>query len=483
MKEVKLEEMKREYEDIPVPEELEFRVRASIERAKLERKKGNAIMTTVKRIVISLGATAAAFMVGVTGLANSSATIAHAMEQIPVLGAITKVVTFRNYEDDRGNTSAHIEVPQIEGGEGVSDLNDAIKAYTDTIIAQYEKDAAAQGDVGHYDLNLTYKVVTDNDKLFALRFDETLVMASGNESVMIYNVDKDTGKIISLSDLFKKDSDYIAVLTENIQSQMREQMAADDSVYYWLEDEVEAWNFKELSKDATFYVNENGQLVIVFNEGEVAPMYMGVCEFTIPSDVTEDIVKSDYLSAFTKTGDPAVSNLNQTIQDYTDAIVAQYEKDAAAQGDEGNYDLNLTYEIVTDTDKLFAIRFDKTIVMNSGNESVKIYNVDKETGKFLTLGDLFKADSDYISVLTANIQSQMRDQMAADDNVYYWLEDEVDAWNFKELSKDATFFVNKDGQLVIVFDEGDVAPMYMGVCEFTIPSDVTKDIAKPGYLG
>ena len=82
-------------------------------------------------------------MVGVTGLANSSATIAHAMEQIPVLGAITKVVTFRNYEDDRGNTSAHIEVPQIEGGEGVSDLNDAIKAYTDTIIAQYEKDAAA----------------------------------------------------------------------------------------------------------------------------------------------------------------------------------------------------------------------------------------------------------------------------------------------------------------------------------------------------
>ena len=212
-------------------------------------------------------------------------------------------------------------------------------------------------------------------------------------------------------------------------------------------------------------------------------MYMGVCEFTIPSDVTEDIVKSDYLSAFTKTGDPAVSNLNQTIQDYTDAIVAQYEKDAAAQGDEGNYDLNLTYEIVTDTDKLFAIRFDKTIVMNSGNESVKIYNVDKETGKFLTLGDLFKADSDYISVLTANIQSQMRDQMAADDSVYYWLEDEVDAWNFKELSKDATFYVNKDGQLVIVFDEGDVAPMYMGVCEFTIPSDVTKDIAKPGYLG
>ena len=481
MKEI--DEMRREYEEIPVPEELELRVRASMEQAKRDRKKENAIMTTVKRIVIGLGATAAAFMVGVTGLANSSASIAHAMEQIPVLGAITRVVTFRNYEDDRGNVSAHIEVPQVEGGEGVSDLNNEIQKYTDTIIAQYKKDAEAQGDEGHYDLNLTYQVVTDNDKLFALRFDQTQVMASGNESVKIYDVDKDTGKIISLSDLFKDGSDYISVLTQNIQSQMRDQMAADENVQYWLDSEVDAWNFKELSPDATFYVNKDGQLVIVFNEGDVAPMYMGVCEFTIPTDVTKDIVKSGYLSAFDKEEDPAVSNLNQTIQDYTDSIIAQYEKDAANAGEEGNYDLNLTYKVVTDNDKLFALRFDQTLVMNSGNESVKIYNVDKETGKIISLSDLFKDGSDYISVLTQNIQSQMRDQMAADDSVYYWLDDEVDAWNFKELSPDATFYVNEDGQLVIVFNEGDVAPMYMGVCEFTIPTDVTKDIAKPGYLG
>ena len=273
MKEERLQKMKTAYDQIPIPPELESRVRDSIESAKKQRLKEKRPMTTVKRVIISIGAAAAAFMVGVTGLANSSASIAYAMEQIPVLGAITKVVTFRNYDDDRGNTSA----------------------YTDTIIAQYEHDAAQQGEYGHYDLNLTYKVVTDNEKLFALRFDQTLVMASGNESVMIYNVDKDTGKIISLSDLFKADSDYISVLTENIQSQMREQMQADDSVYYWLDDEVEEWNFKELSPDATFYVNDAGELVIVFNEGDVAPMYMGVCEFTIPADVTKDIARPGYL--------------------------------------------------------------------------------------------------------------------------------------------------------------------------------------------
>ena len=42
---------------------------------------------------------------------------------------------------------------------------------------------------------------------------------------------------------------------------------------------------------------------------------------------------------------------------------------------------------------------------------------------------------------------------------------------------------NADGELVIVFNEGDVATMYMGVTEFTIPAEATADIAVPGYLG
>ena len=132
---------------------------------------------------------------------------------------------------------------------------------------------------------------------------------------------------------------------------------------------------------------------------------------------------------------------------------------------------------MTDTDKLFAIRFDKTIVMNSGNESVKIYNVDKETGKFLTLGDLFKADSDYISVLTANIQSQMREQMAADENVIYYLDSDMPEWDFKGLDGDESYYFDQDGELVVTFDEYEVATGYMGAVEFVIPKSVTGALA------
>ena len=40
---------------------------------------------------------------------------------------------------------------------------------------------------------------------------------------------------------------------------MREQMAADETIQYWLDDpEVEEWNFDKIAEDQDFYVNEDG---------------------------------------------------------------------------------------------------------------------------------------------------------------------------------------------------------------------------------
>lgn len=279
--------LKQKYDSIPVPGELEERVRSSMRRARRDQTRAGFL-----RALRMTGATAAAALLVIVVLANSSQSLAHAMAQVPVLGAITRVCTFRTYEDERGNASARVEVPEVEGGD---ELNAAIQEYTDRIIEQYEADVAEMGGEGYYSLDLTNDVVTDNDVLFALRFRLTEVMASGVESVRIYNVDKATGRILSLADLFQPDSGYLDALTQNIRQQMLDQMKADENVIYWLDGDVEAWNFPALSPDATFYVDADGQLVIVFDEGEVAPMSMGVVEFTIPREVTAEIANPHLL--------------------------------------------------------------------------------------------------------------------------------------------------------------------------------------------
>ena len=72
---------------------------------------------------------------------------------------------------------------------------------------------------------------------------------------------------------------------------MREQMAADDRKYYWIDDEMEELNFKQITDETAFYINEQGNIVMSFNEGDVAPMYMGVVTFEIPEEVVSGIRK------------------------------------------------------------------------------------------------------------------------------------------------------------------------------------------------
>ena len=75
---------------------------------------------------------------------------------------------------------------------------------------------------------------------------------------------------------------------------MNAQMNAseDDTISYWTESEYE--DVKAcyvIDADQNFYFNEQGELVLAFDEYEVAPGYMGNVEFVIPEKIVEDIYK------------------------------------------------------------------------------------------------------------------------------------------------------------------------------------------------
>lgn len=280
----KLLRMKNEYQHIPVPRTALAGVMAGIEKAKKEKRKIQ-MMKITKRTAM----TGAAAMAAIIIMANASPVTANAMEDIPVLGAIAKVVTFRTFEDAKDNYEAKIDIPKVSINEKDNDnVNRSIEEYADQLISEYEKQVAEDmaGD-GHYSVTSGYDVVTNNDKYLSLRINTTVIMASGAESVKIFTINKETGNVVSLKDLMKDKPDYITEISDNIKKQMAEQMAADDSKMYFYntgEDSVD--EFKQITGDESFYFNENGEIVIVFDEYEVAPGYMGVVEFTIPKDVT-----------------------------------------------------------------------------------------------------------------------------------------------------------------------------------------------------
>jgi hypothetical protein len=77
---------------------------------------------------------------------------------------------------------------------------------------------------------------------------------------------------------------------------MIEQNKADSDKYYWvagIEKDITMGLFDKISKDQNFYINPDGKLIISFDKYEVAPGYMGIVEFVIPTDALSDILVSN----------------------------------------------------------------------------------------------------------------------------------------------------------------------------------------------
>lgn len=62
---------------------------------------------------------------------------------------------------------------------------------------------------------------------------------------------------------------------------MKARMAEDETQIYFVDTDMPDNDFQQIAAEQSFYYNQEGQLVIAFNEYEVAPGYMGCPQFII----------------------------------------------------------------------------------------------------------------------------------------------------------------------------------------------------------
>ena len=217
---------------------------------------------------------------------NVSPAAAAALEDVPVLGAIVRVVTFRNYVYDDGFHSAEVSVPELEGDKAAQAVNEQVQVWTDRLMEQFQETCQAElGREGYLGLDVTSAVVTDSDTWFALRVDAVETQASGYQFSRFYHIDKAADRVAILGDLFREDADWSAVLTREVRRQMEERMAGDAGAAYFPEE------LTEIGPDQNFYFDESGELVLVFDEYTAAPGSMGMPEFAIPAEVYGGMLK------------------------------------------------------------------------------------------------------------------------------------------------------------------------------------------------
>lgn len=285
-----ISDAKKRYDEIPIPEELSGVVRSAIDystvRKKKIRKRQKSRMG--KKVLAAAAAVAVVFTLGL----NTSTAFAESMGELPVIGPVARVLTFRSYEKTTEDLSISVDIPSVEMiGEDsglADDLNEEIYArceeYAQEAVQRAEEYKEAFMATGgteeewaahNIEIKVWYEIKSQTEHYLSFAVMGTENWVSAYNETRYYNVDLSTGKTVTLQDLLG--DDYIRIADESIQKQIQERSSAGEAVFFTEEE----GGFTGITEDTKFYINEAGNPVIVFDQYEIAPGSEGMPEFEI----------------------------------------------------------------------------------------------------------------------------------------------------------------------------------------------------------
>ncbi|MFF2753833.1 DUF3298 domain-containing protein [Psychrobacillus sp. NPDC058041] len=285
----KLNESKKQYDEIEIPEELSQIVQDSIRAAKRKHQKNKPF----KQWGIGVAAAATLFITSV----NISPALAQSLATVPVLGSIVQVVTLQEIQVAKDTYNAELKTPGVTGfknKELEKTLNEKYIAENEALYESFQKDMKeleAEGG-GHLGVASTYEVVTDTDDILSISRYNVNTVGSSSTTMRTDTIDKKNEILITLPSLFKDDQ-YIEAISTYIKGEMIKQMKADENIIYWVGSEAEFESFEAIRPDQTFSITADHKLTISFDKYEVAPGYMGVLTFEIPTKVIQDLLVSN----------------------------------------------------------------------------------------------------------------------------------------------------------------------------------------------
>lgn len=284
----KMNKLKKDYESIEIPVELEDVVSKAIKQAKPKRRK----RTGFRNWTIGTAAAAAIFI----GSINVSPSFAQAMGKVPVLGSIVEVLTVHQITFEDKTYQADVSTPNISGladKDLQAALNEKYLKENKMLYKQFElemKEIEEAGG-GHLGMDVGYEVKTDNDRILSIGRYQVNTVGSSSTTMQYDTIDKVDNILITLPSLFK-DEQYISEISSYIADEIERQMAADENISYFTEEDF-GEGFTSIDANQSFYISDAGKLIISFDKYEIAPGYMGVVTFEIPTEVMKDLLVSD----------------------------------------------------------------------------------------------------------------------------------------------------------------------------------------------
>lgn len=305
---------KEVYDSIIIPNELSARVADAIaaadknraadgsplaERAHFVNRKNKNAGSRLLFFVKSAGTLAAALLICLTFGVNTSQVFAEELSGLPVIGGLVRVLTVRSYEGQKDGINLQAQVPGITAepaADYAAEINTEIEKTVDDFITKarldmedYKEAFLATGGteeqwaVRMMDINVDYEVKYQSGSYLSLVLHATEGWIAAYREDTYYNLDLSNHKSLTLQDLLG--DDYAVICNAQITAEIERQVKENEEVMYFgfgdTADDLSSLKFETVTQDTPFYINEAGNPVVCFEKYEIAPGYMGVCEFEI----------------------------------------------------------------------------------------------------------------------------------------------------------------------------------------------------------
>lgn len=291
------EQAKARYEAVPIPDELSATVQAAIRMGSRQSKR--------RRRWLRGGLAGLAACLCFCVLVNSTPAFAAAVADIPVLGALARVVSVEQYLVQDEYQYIRVDIPALENTgntELEQRINTEIRTRIDQVLEEaeiraketqeaYVATGGSEADFIPVDVTVDYEIKRSDERYLSFLLTVCEVRANAYTQLYAYNIDLTTGKQLTLPDLLGPD--YQSIIKDTVLAEIDRRTAADPDQMYFVGAAAEEgdtdWAPDPFENDPHFYLNSDGQLVVVYEKYTIAPGYMGEPEFVIPLPAGSDL--------------------------------------------------------------------------------------------------------------------------------------------------------------------------------------------------
>lgn len=279
--------VKKELRDIymatEAPPELGAAVDGALGRARASRERARRRARIFARTTAPLAAACAVFIL----LLNTVPTFAAAMQELPVVGGLCRVLTIDSYHREDGASVVDVQLPAIDAGENgwTEEVNELIRQTVDAEVADseqrareyYEAYTATGGDPEEYipmRVRVDYEVYCAEEGVLSFAVIKTESSASVYSSFHYYNYDPRSGGVLTPEDLLG--ADWRQRAGEAVERGLAA-LPEDERAMLWDNADIGA----AIESSSSFYVDGEGRVVLVFDKYTLGAGALGRLEFPL----------------------------------------------------------------------------------------------------------------------------------------------------------------------------------------------------------